>query len=120
MRHVLVFLRRFVVAAFSGIAITAGLAVLFWVLMGGWVASRVSSLANQHVFQDRLTRLHVGRVTGSVFSNIIFEDVHLERQIGGEWRSAVFAKQVEARYDVAALARGRSELREIKVWQPLI
>lgn len=120
MRTLLRFLRRLVVATTSGVLIVAALLVLGWLLGGSWVAARISSLANQRLFADRSTRLHVGRVTGSLFSDVTLEDVRLERRVGKEWRAMVEADRMEARYDLGALVSGRAELSVVRIREPRI
>lgn len=113
-------LRRLLVASLSGIFISIIGLVVFWLVAGDWVAERLAGYANQKFFTDRNTRLIVGRVTGSVFSDMVFEDVRIEREIGGAWQSSIAAERVEARYNLSAILGGSPSFSLVRIYRPLI
>jgi hypothetical protein len=119
-RRLRVILRRMGVGVFLGMILTAIALVLGWLLAGDWVAERLASYANTKFFTDRNTRLSVGRVTGSVFSDMVFERVRIEREVDGHWLSGLWAERVEARYDLLGLLRGRPDFSSVRVFSPVI
>lgn len=119
-RATLTALRRLVVAVVSGLVITGAALVLVWLLAGDWIARELSHFANERFFSDRTTRLHVDRISGSVFSEMVFEGVRLERQVGTQWHSGVSADRLVARYDLPGLLRGKARLSQVRVDNPVI
>ncbi len=75
--RLLVIVRRFVVSLGLGVTILAVLLTVGYIFSGGWVASRLSQIVNQRLFIDRSTRLVVARVTGSLFTRVVFDGVEL-------------------------------------------
>jgi len=119
-RRLLVILRRMSVGVALGVLLTVMVAALGWLLAGDWVAGRLTSYANSKFFADSGTRLTVGRVTGSVWSDMVFERVHIEREVDGNWGSAIKADRIEARYDLPGLIRGRPDFSSVRVFSPVI
>ncbi|HEX7879427.1 MAG TPA: hypothetical protein VF720_08460, partial [Candidatus Eisenbacteria bacterium] len=119
-RRLRVILRRLGVGVFLGLLLTIIALVVGWLMAGDWVAGRLASYANNKFFTDRNTRLTVGRVTGSVWSDMVFERVRIEREIDGHWLSGLWAEQVEARYDLIGLIRGRPDFSSVRVFSPVI
>lgn len=119
-RRLLVILRRMSVGIALGILLTVIVASLGWLLAGDWVAGRLTSYANTKFFADSGTRVTVGRVTGSVWSDMVFEKVQIEREVDGSWGSAITADRIEARYDLPGLIRGRPDFSAVRVFSPVI
>ena len=92
--RLLVIVRRFVVSLGLGVTILAVLLTVGYIFSGGWVASRLSQIVNQRLFIDRSTRLVVARVTGSLFTRVVFDGVELDRRIGDTWSPSVRADRV--------------------------
>ncbi|MDZ4804768.1 MAG: hypothetical protein SGI90_07920, partial [Candidatus Eisenbacteria bacterium] len=119
-RRLLVVLRRMSVGIVLGLVLTVVLLALAWLLAGDWAAERLAGYANTKFFTDSGTRLFVGRVRGSVWSNMIFERVRIEREVDGIWKSSIEAERVEARYDMAGLIQGRPDFSQVRVYSPII
>lgn len=116
--RLLVIFRRFVVSLGLGVTILAILLTVGYIFSGGWVASRLSQIVNQRLFIDRSTRLVVNRVTGSLFTRVVFDGVELDRRVGDSWSPSVRADRVEASYNLVGLLRGRRELAYLAVTGP--
>ena len=106
-RIVLTVLRRAVVSVLLGVVLVLAAGAGLWLVSGNWVATRLTGFANKTLFEDRTTRLLVGKVTGSVVGGVSFEDVRLERFAEGEWHPAFRAERVDARYELAGWIRRR-------------